>query len=84
MSTVHWRGFSGGTIGKEAACQCRKCKTCRFNPWIRKIPWRRAWQRTPVFLPGDFHDRGAWQATVHRVAKSQTRLKQLSKHVHAL
>ena len=27
----------------------------RFDPWIRKIPWRRAQQPTPVFLPGEFH-----------------------------
>ena len=26
-----------------------------FNPWVRKIPWRRAWQPTPVFLPGESH-----------------------------
>ena len=26
-----------------------------FDPWVRKIPWRRAWQPTPVFLPGKFH-----------------------------
>ena len=35
-----------------------------------KIPWRRAWQPSPVFLPGESHNRGAWWATtVHRVAK---------------
>ena len=27
----------------------------RFNPWVRKIPWRREWLSTPVFLPGEFH-----------------------------
>ena len=27
----------------------------RFDPWVGKIPWRRAWQPTPVFLPGEFH-----------------------------
>ena len=27
----------------------------RFDPWVRKIPWRRAWQPTPVFLPGESH-----------------------------
>ena len=27
----------------------------RFNPWVRKIPWRKAWQPTPVFLPGKSH-----------------------------
>ena len=37
---------------KEPACQCRRC---RFNPWVRKIPRRREWQPTPVFLPGEFH-----------------------------
>ena len=30
-------------------------KRCRFDPGIRKIPWRRAWQPTPVFLPGESH-----------------------------
>ena len=25
-----------------------------FDPWVGKIPWRRKWQRTPVFLPGEF------------------------------
>ena len=47
------RGFPGDTSGKEPACQCERHKICRFNPWIRKIPWRRAWQPTPVFLPGE-------------------------------
>ena len=28
---------------------------CRFDPWVRKIPWRRAWQPTPVFFPGESH-----------------------------
>ena len=29
-----------------------------LDPWVRKIPWRRAWQPTPVFLPGEFHEQG--------------------------
>ena len=37
---------------KEATCQCRRC---RFDPWVRKIPWSRKWQPTPAFLPGKFH-----------------------------
>ena len=41
--------------GKESACQCRRCKRPRFSPWVRKIPWRRKWQPTPVFLPGEFY-----------------------------
>ena len=49
------RGFPGGTRGKEHACQCRRLKRPGFYPWVRKIPWQRAWQPTPVFLPGGTH-----------------------------
>ena len=45
---------------KESAYQCRRQG---FNPWVRKIPWRRAWQPTPVF-PGESHGQrslvGSW------------------------
>ena len=34
---------------------CRRHRRCGFSPWLRKIPWRRAWQPTPVFLPGESH-----------------------------
>ena len=46
------RGFPGGASGKESALQCRRPKSCGFNPWVGKISWRKAWQPTPVFLPG--------------------------------
>ena len=47
-------GFPGGTSGKEPACQCRRRERGGFVPWVRKVPRRRAWQPTPVFLPGEF------------------------------
>ena len=47
--------FPGGTRGIEPTCQCRRHKRHGFNPWVRKIPWRRVWQPTPVFLPGESH-----------------------------
>ena len=67
--------------GKESACQCRRCRRCVFDPWVRKIPWSRKWQPIPVFLflPGESHGRGSWPATVHGVAKNQT---QPSEHTH--
>ena len=37
---------------KQSACQCRRHK---FDPWVRKIPWRRKWQPMPIFLPGKIH-----------------------------
>ena len=44
--------------GKESVFQCKRRG---FNPWVRKIPWRRKWQPTPVFLPGQSHGlRGDW------------------------
>ena len=46
-------GFPGGSDGKESTCNVGK--PARFDPWVRKIPWRREWQTTPVFLPGEFH-----------------------------
>ena len=49
------RGFPSGASGREPACQCRRCKRHGFNPWVGKIPWKRAQQPTPVFLPGEFH-----------------------------
>ena len=33
----------------------RNCRRCRFNPCVRKIPWKRTWQPTPVFFPGKSH-----------------------------
>ena len=48
-------GLPGGASGKEPTRQCRRTKRCGFHPWVRKIPWRRAWQPTPVLLPGESH-----------------------------
>ena len=41
--------------GKASSCQCRRCKRRRFDPGVGKIPWRRKWQPTPVFLSGKSH-----------------------------
>ena len=60
-------GFPGGSVAKDSACQSRRLGTCVFDPWVRKIPWRRKWQPTPAFLPGESHGRGAWLASGNRV-----------------
>ena len=54
-------GFPDGTSGKESACQSRRRKRLAFSPWVRKIPWRRAWQPTPYSCLENPMDRGAWQ-----------------------
>ena len=55
---------------------CLQSRRPGFDPWVGKIPWRRASQPTPVFLPGESMDRGTWWATDHGVTKSWTWLKQ--------
>ena len=49
VNKYHPLGLPWWLSGKESACQCRRHV---FNPWVRKMPWRRKWQHTPVFLPG--------------------------------
>ena len=49
------QGSPGVTSGKESIGQFRRHKSCGFDPWIRKIPWRRARPPTPGFLPGESH-----------------------------
>ena len=43
------------TSGKEPACQCKRHKRLRVDPWVRRILWRRAWQPSPVLLPRESH-----------------------------
>ena len=45
--------FPACSSDKEPICQFRRCKRHRFDPRVGKIPWRRAWQPTPAFLPGE-------------------------------
>ena len=48
-------GLPGGASSKEPVCQFRRCKRCRFEPWVGKVPWRRKWWPAPAFLPGKAH-----------------------------
>ena len=52
LVATSWLGPPRWLSGEESACQCRRC---RFNPWVGRIPWRKKWQPTPVFLPGKSH-----------------------------
>ena len=59
---TQWVMHSGSSDSKESACQFRRW---RFGPWIWKIPWRRKWLPTPVFLPGESHGQRSLVATIH-------------------
>ena len=56
---THTHTYIYGTEGYVCVAQmeriCLQCKRRGFNLWVGKIPWRRKWQPTLVFLPGEFH-----------------------------
>ena len=54
-------GFSGGRVVKKPACQFRRHRRRGFDPWVRKIPWSRKRQLTPVFMPEKTH---GWRSLV--------------------
>ena len=67
-----------GSVVKNPPAMQETCRRHEFSPWVGKIPWRRKWQPTLVFLPGESQGRGAWWAAVYGIAQSRTRLKRLS------
>ena len=52
---MHSFHLACGVSGRESTCLCQRHSIHGFDPWIGKIPWRRAWQPIPIFLPGDSH-----------------------------
>ena len=69
MHREEYRAFQVAVVGKNPPANAGRCKRFRFDPWVGKIPWSRAQQRTPVFLPGEFMDGGTWRATVQRLQR---------------
>ena len=63
------QGFPGGSLGKESVC------SCRFSPWVRKIPGGGHGNPLQYSCLENPVDRGAWRVTVHKDVKSRTRLK---------
>ena len=68
----------GGSDGKETTCQCRRYRRLRFDPWVGKAPWRRKWQPTPVFLPGEFHGQRSLEGYSPWGCKESDRTEQLT------
>ena len=66
--------FPSGLEGKESTCNAGGAPQ-GFDSWVRKIPWRREWQPTPVFLPGESHRQRSLVGCSHGVTKCQTWLK---------
>ena len=72
-------GFLGGSVVKNPPASAGE-RRCRFDPWVGKIPSGGLGNPLQNFCLENPMDRGAWQATVHRVTKSWLWLKRLSMH----
>ena len=70
-SLLHILGFAWWLSGQNVCQQWKRHRRCMFHPWMGKVPWRREWQPTQVFLLKNPMDRVTWWATVQRVAESQ-------------
>ena len=55
MYIIYIWASQGVLVVKNPPANARRYKRHLFDPWVGKIPWRRAWQLTPVFLPGESH-----------------------------
>ena len=70
--------ITGGVSGKESTYQCRTYKRHGFDPWVRKIPWRKAWQPIPVIFPGESHGQRSLAGFGPQGHKESSTTKQLS------
>ena len=71
IKTCSSGSFPGGASGKEPAGQCREHKRWGFYPWVGKTLWRRSWQPTPVFLPGESYGQ---RSLIHRLSLGSQRI----------
>ena len=68
------KGLPWWFSGKESACNAGDIGSI---PWVGKIPWRRKWQPTPVFLPGEFHGQRSLMGYSPRGRKESDMTEQL-------
>ena len=80
-SIVALRASSVAQMIKKICLQCGRPK---FDSWVGKIPWRRKWQPTPVFLPGEFHGQRSLESYTPWGRKESDTTKQLTHTQHTL
>ena len=84
ICVVGHEGFPGGASSKEPpACQGKRHRRLGFDPWVGKIPWRRAWQPTPVFLLGESHGQRSLEVYSPRGHK-ESDTTEVTAHTHAV
>ena len=70
-------GFPGDSVVKKPPA-VQKIEKPKFDLWVGKIPWRRKWQPTPVFLPRKSHGQRTWQSLDHGITNESDIAEQLN------
>ena len=65
--------FPGDSVGNNSPAKQETRRKCRFDPWVRKIPWKRKWQPILVFLPGESYGHRSLVGYSPWGCKSETR-----------
>ena len=74
-------GFPGGSVSKQSTSNARDAGDTGSIPWVGKVPWRRAWQSTPVCLPGESHGRRSL-ADSCPLSQKELDMTEVTKHAH--
>ena len=81
LAVFHLWGLPGGSEGKKI---CLPCGRPGFDPWVVKIPWRREWLPTPVFLPGELHGQGSLVGYLPWGHKEEDTTERLTLSIHVM
>ena len=77
-------GFPWWLRGLRIHLQCKRHGRHGFNPWIRKILWRKQWQPTPVVLPGEFHGKRSLGGFIQSMGSQRVRHSWVTERAHTL
>ena len=75
-------GFPWWLSSKESACQCKRWQIPGFNPWVWKMPWRKKWQLTQVFLPEKSHGQRNYSPWSHKRVRQDWVIEQQQLQLH--
>ena len=80
LGLTYTHGLPQWLSSKDFRLQCRKHRRLGFDPWAGKIPWRRAWQPTPLFLPEAFQGQRSLEGYSSWGGKESNTAERLSMH----
>ena len=73
-------GLPKWLCGKESSCHSKSLRRHRFNPWMRKISWRKKRQPIQIFLPGKSHGQRSWAGYSPKGCNESSKTECLSTH----